>query len=250
MNPLPTPCRISATLRSLPGRALAMLPAVILALLPVMALLLALAPGNARVAEVCAVRVEQQARNADDQRIMSTVRALAQALGEVAQATPPAEREGKLIRAISPVRYGDGPWDYVFLSRGTVHLHTPGMEGAAGVDFADTTDANGVAFVREMQSRAILGGGFTDWAARRADGTTEIRRVYSLVVPGTEYWLGAWTTPDEATDAKNEARRETLAAADHATHRAALWGIMAGLPAALVLHRLLTSSQRMRQGKG
>lgn len=245
MHSLPSHRPSASTLRNLFARAISMLPAVLLALLPVTAMLLALAAGNTRVANESAARLERLALQDADARLVATVRSLAQALGELASSTPESSREELLVRAITPVRYGDGPWDYVFLSRGTVHIHTPGMEGATGVDFGNATDARGATFVREMQSRAVLGGGFTEWLALLSDGSTESRRVFSLVIPGTDYWLGAWTAPASLAEERETARRATLADADHAAHRAALWGIVAGIPAALLLHRLLTARNRL-----
>ncbi|NHZ48696.1 cache domain-containing protein, partial [Nitratidesulfovibrio liaohensis] len=126
-------------------------------------------------------------------RLAATVTALAQALGELA-ATQPDEnaRRELLVRAVDPVRTSAAHWDYVFLSRGTVNVHTPTLPDAGGVDFGAATDVHGVRFVQRMMDTARTGGGFTEWTADLGEGRTEARRAYTLAVPGTDYWLGAW----------------------------------------------------------
>ncbi|MEG6505419.1 cache domain-containing protein [Nitratidesulfovibrio sp. 1201_IL3209] len=142
---------------------------------------------------VTAAREQVLLAEARDSRLAATVTALAQALGELA-ATQPDEnaRRELLVRAVDPVRTGAAHWDYVFLSQGTVNVHTPTLPDAGGVDFDAATDVHGMRFVRRMMDTARAGGGFTEWTADVGDGRAEARRAYTLAVPGTDYWLGAW----------------------------------------------------------
>lgn len=245
MRCLPSPNSVNLV-RNLYARALKLLPAVVMAALPVMVTLVALNFGHERLANRAAQRAEAYGSESADKRLIATVRPLAQALGELAGTAPEAERERLLIRALTPVRYGEGPWDYVFLSKGTVNIMTPGVTGASGVDFANATDARGVTFVREMQSHAVLGGGFTQWVALLPDGTTETRRVYSLVIPGTDYWLGAWTTPQHLAAEQHNAATAAINDADHAARYAVLWGVLGSVPVALLLHRGIFSARRKK----
>lgn len=145
------------------------------------------------LATVTAAREQTLLEQARDSRLAATVTALAQALGELA-ATQPDEnaRRELLVRAVDPVRTSAAHWDYVFLSRGTVNVHTPTLPDAGGVDFGEATDVHGVRFVQRMMDTARTGGGFTEWTADLGEGRAEARRAYTLAVPGTDYWLGAW----------------------------------------------------------
>lgn len=147
----------------------------------------------APLSAITAAREQVLLAEARDSRLAATVTALAQALGELA-ATQPDEnaRRELLVRAVDPVRTGAAHWDYVFLSRGTVNVHTPTLPDAGGVDFGAATDVHGVRFVQHMMDTARAGGGFTEWTADIGDGRAEARRAYTLAVPGTDYWLGAW----------------------------------------------------------
>lgn len=164
------------------------------ALLPAAAGMFLTQGAMAPLPALTAAREQALLAEARDSRLAATVTALAQALGELA-ATQPDEnaRRALLVRAVDPVRTSAAHWDYVFLSRGTVNVHTPTLPDAGGVDFGDATDMRGVRFVRMMMDTARSGGGFTAWTANLGDGRTEARRAYTLAVPGTDYWLGAWT---------------------------------------------------------
>lgn len=163
------------------------------ALLPAAAGLFLAQCTMAPLSAVTAAREQTLLAEARDNRLATTVTALAQALGELA-ATQPDEnaRRELLMRAVDPVRTSAAHWDYVFLSRGTVNVHTPTLPDAGGVDFGAATDAHGVRFVQRMMDTARAGGGFTEWAADLGEGRSEARRAYTLAVPGTDYWLGAW----------------------------------------------------------
>lgn len=163
------------------------------ALLPAAAGLFLAQCTMAPLSAVTAAREQTLLAEARDSRLAATVTALAQALGELA-ATQPDEtaRRELLVRAVDPVRTSAAHWDYVFLSRGTVNVHTPTLPDAGGVDFGGATDVHGVRFVQRMMDTARAGGGFTEWTADLGEGRTEARRAYTLAVPGTDYWLGAW----------------------------------------------------------
>ncbi|WP_353118992.1 cache domain-containing protein [Nitratidesulfovibrio sp.] len=167
------------------------------ALLPAAAGLFLAQSTMAPLSAVTAAREQTLLATARDSRLAATVTALAQALGELA-ATQPDEnaRRELLVRAVDPVRTSTAHWDYVFLSRGTVNVHTPTLPDAGGVDFGTATDVHGVRFVQRMMDTARAGGGFTEWTADLGEGRTEARRAYTLAVPGTDYWLGAWAPAD------------------------------------------------------
>jgi len=164
------------------------------ALLPAAAGLFLAQCTMAPLSAVTAAREQTMLAQARDSRLAATVTALAQALGELAATQPDEDaRRELLVRAVDPVRTSAAHWDYVFLSRGTVNVHTPTLPDAGGVDFGAATDVHGVHFVRRMMDTARAGGGFTEWTADLGDGRAEARRAYTLAVPGTDYWLGAWT---------------------------------------------------------
>lgn len=167
------------------------------ALLPAAAGLFLAQCTMAPLANVTAAREQALLAETRDSRLAATVTALAQALGELAATQPDEDaRRGLLVRAVDPVRTSAAHWDYVFLSRGTVNVHTPTLPDAGGVDFGAATDVHGAPFVRRMMDTARAGGGFTEWTADLGDGRTEARRAYTLAVPGTDYWLGAWAPAD------------------------------------------------------
>lgn len=163
------------------------------ALLPAAAGLFLAQCTMAPLSAVTAAREQTLLAEARDSRLAATVTALAQALGELAATQPDEDaRRELLVRAVDPVRTSAAHWDYVFLSRGTVNVHTPTLPDAGGVDFGGAADVHGVPFVRRMMDTARAGGGFTEWTADLGEGRSEARRAYTLAVPGTDYWLGAW----------------------------------------------------------
>lgn len=228
---------LHATWRTLTG--LVSWRAFLLALLPAAAAMLFVQRTLAPLPAASMAHEQTLLAEARDQRLAATVTALAQALGELA-ATQPDEnaRRELLVRAVDPVRTSTARWDYVFLSQGTVNVHTPTLPDAGGVDFGEATDTHGVRFVQRMMDTGRSGGGFTDWTAPLGEGRTEARRAYSLAVPGTDYWLGAWAP---AAPAMRQDDRNTTRTTDFTTGRALRtgWGVAvcAALLAGVVARR-------------
>lgn len=166
---------------------------LVVLLLPVLATVLAAAYGLHGQLRTVAHRERQLHATASDQQLATALHVLAQSLGQLA-ATVEGDPRTLLITGLDQVRLNTGPWDHVSLSQGTRNIHTPGLPDIAGQDFATTRDARGTLIMQQMHTHALTGGGFTQWLAERADGSHEERRVYSLAIPGTEYWLAAWRT--------------------------------------------------------
>lgn len=166
---------------------------LVVLLLPVLAALLMAAYGLHGQLRTVAHRERQLHAAASDQQLATALHVLAQSLGQLA-ATVEGDPRTLLITGLDQVRLNTGPWDHVSLSQGTRNIHTPGLPDIAGQDFATTRDARGTLIMQQMHTHALTGGGFTQWLAERADGSREERRVYSLAIPGTEYWLAAWRT--------------------------------------------------------
>lgn len=147
--------------------------------------------------------------------LRSTVDATALVLGGALSATGLADEERKdiLAASLSDLTFKLSRSVYFTAWQGTRMVHSPMSPDAAGMDFAESLDARGVAFVRRVEEAAVNGGGFVGVllpgvpAGNGGHGSVVSgpveQMIYSRPLPHSEWHLAAflpYETPETGND--------------------------------------------------
>lgn len=136
---------------------------------------------------------------------------IAMALGAQLEGVTDATQQYDVIRkAIYDIRFEEDASGYYFVYRNTtvfVHAGNPQLETK---DLADTRDADGIYYVRELHQLALKGGGFLEYIFPKylPDNSTELtpKIAYVESIPGTDLWISTGVYVDNIDQEK--ARQE------------------------------------------
>jgi len=134
------------------------------------------------------------------EKVQVGTHSMAAALGElVAGIENEEERRELLIRAVDKVRFEDDRSGYYFVYEGTVVVTVPPSPGLSGKNLAETSDPDGVKFVRELAEAAATGGGFVNYVFEKPGFGLQPKVSYAKRIPGTRYWIGTGVYSDNVT---------------------------------------------------
>ncbi|ADP85482.1 methyl-accepting chemotaxis protein [Nitratidesulfovibrio vulgaris] len=118
------------------------------------------------------------------------------------------EKLAIIADAIEKARFESDNSGYFFVYTGTVNAAHPTQKQLIGKDLGNTTDREGVYYVRELARVAASGGGFVTFVFPKPGKGDLSKLGYAEAIPGTRYWIGTGIYIDNI-----DAARETL----HAT---------------------------------
>ncbi len=118
------------------------------------------------------------------------------------------EKLAIIADAIEKARFESDNSGYFFVYTGTVNAAHPTQKQLIGKDLGNTTDREGVYYVRELARVAANGGGFVTFVFPKPGKGDLSKLGYAEAIPGTRYWIGTGIYIDNI-----DAARETL----HAT---------------------------------
>ena len=119
---------------------------------------------------------------------------IAAALGEALKGVADPAQQAEIIgRYINDIRFENDKSGYYFVYRGTVVFVHPVQPALAGKDLNNTSDANGVYYVRELNENAKRGGGFVSFIFGKPQpggGVANAPKLaYVEMIPGTDLWI-------------------------------------------------------------
>ncbi|MDQ8204398.1 methyl-accepting chemotaxis protein [Pelagicoccus sp. SDUM812003] len=121
-----------------------------------------------------------------------------------------ADRMEALRIAIDDIRFEEDASGYFFIYKGTVNVALPPKKSLVGTDLGDSTDPNGVLFVRELRDQAQAGGGFVSYHFDKPGKGITPKLSYSEMIEGTDLWIGTGVYIDNIA-AQTEYLNVTLA---------------------------------------
>ncbi|STQ87025.1 putative methyl-accepting chemotaxis protein [Helicobacter muridarum] len=101
-----------------------------------------------------------------------------------------------IAKAIDKFRFEDDKSGYLFSFKGNVAVAHPTRKDMIGVDSSQLKDANGTAFINEMNIKANQGGGFVEYIFTKPlpDGryTNALKESYATLIPNSDgIWIGS-----------------------------------------------------------
>ncbi|MDR1211439.1 MAG: methyl-accepting chemotaxis protein [Spirochaetaceae bacterium] len=142
---------------------------------------------------------------------------MATALGAALSGISDPRQQYDIISShIKDYRFEEDQSGYYFTYKGTVIFMHPTLPQREGEDLGDTTDANGVYYVRELYAKARENGGFVSFvfpkppADQNGNMPNEPKLAYVCYIPGTDIWISTGIYIDNV-DAYKAELEENLA---------------------------------------
>lgn len=134
-------------------------------------------------------------------KVQVATHSMALALSEgVAEIPNRQEREEFLRRSVANIRFEEDDSGYFFVYEGTTVVTVPTNASLRGQDLNNTSDENGVFFVRELARQAEAGGGFVNYVFEKPGEGLQPKVSYAQMIPGTGYWIGTGVYADNVED--------------------------------------------------
>jgi len=106
---------------------------------------------------------------------------------------PLEDQESKveaIRKMVSDYRFEEDHSGYFFVYRGTEVVVLPPKPALEGKDLGNTTDPNGVEFVRELSRAAASGGGFVAYEFDKPGAGLQPKLAFSKRIEGSDMWMG------------------------------------------------------------
>lgn len=124
----------------------------------------------------------------------------------VSSAETEAEAREILRRHVADIRFEEDQSGYYFVYEDTTVVTVPPSPDLRGQDLSDTSDRNGVFYVRELAEAAAAGGGFVEYVFEKPGEGLQPKVSYAELIPGTDFWVGTGVYADNV-----ERRRQAVA---------------------------------------
>jgi methyl-accepting chemotaxis protein len=105
---------------------------------------------------------------------------------------------------VEDIRFEDDDSGYYFIYEDTTAVTVAPRPDLEGEDLADTTDPNGVFYVRELAAAAETGGGFVDYVFEKPGEGIQPKVSYAEMIPGTDFWIGTGVYVDNVATRQSE----------------------------------------------
>ncbi|AEF80656.1 methyl-accepting chemotaxis protein [Leadbettera azotonutricia] len=141
---------------------------------------------NSGIADAQQVMLEGQ-----QEKLKLGTQSMAVALGKALEGVTDRQEQHDIISAaIKDYRFEEDQSGYYFTYIGTVIFMHPTLPQREGDDLAQTADANGVYYVRELYANAQKGGGFVNFAFPKPPSMDIAPKLaYVEYIPGTDIWI-------------------------------------------------------------
>ncbi len=112
------------------------------------------------------------------------------------------EQEDILRSMVEHIRFEADKSGYFFAYRNTTCVALPTKKENVGKDLGQTTDPKGAFFVQELAKAAARGGDFVNYVFDKPGKGLVDKLSYSIMIPGTDIWIGTGVYIDNVADAK------------------------------------------------
>jgi methyl-accepting chemotaxis protein len=109
---------------------------------------------------------------------------------------------------VATARFEEDKSGYFFVYSGTVNTAHPTVPRLVGTDLGNTTDKNGVYYVRELAAQAAKGGGFVEFVFPKPEQGDQPKLGYAENIPGTKHWIGTGVYIDNVQAAETSISQE------------------------------------------
>jgi methyl-accepting chemotaxis protein len=125
------------------------------------------------------------------QKIKLGTETMAAALGKALAGVTGRQEQHDIIKSyIQEYRFEDDKSGYYYTYIGTVIFMHPTLPHREGEDLANTADAEGVYYVRELYENARAGGGFVSFIFPKPPAMENAPKLaYVMYIPGTDIWI-------------------------------------------------------------
>lgn len=142
------------------------------------------------------------------EKVMVATHSMAVALGtSVSDAESEADAREILRRAVADIRFEEDESGYFFIYEGTTVVTVAPSPQLEGQDLGDTTDPDGVFYVRELAEAARSGGGFVNYVFEKPGAGIQPKVSYAEMIPGTDFWIGTGVYVDNVAARQAEVAR-------------------------------------------
>ena len=121
----------------------------------------------------------------------------------------PAKKIELIRKMVDPIRFEDDKSGYYFVYENTTNVALPIRKESQGKDLAETKDKNGIFFVRDLMSKAKVGGGFVEYIFPKPNQGDQPKLAYAKMIPGTNMWIGTGVYIDNVEREKAKIRTES-----------------------------------------
>ncbi|MDR1319457.1 MAG: methyl-accepting chemotaxis protein [Treponema sp.] len=148
-----------------------------------------------------------------EEKIKLGTQTIAVALGSALAGISDRQEQHDIISDfIKDYRFEEDQSGYYFTYIGTVIFMHPTLPQREGEDLAQTTDANGVYYVRELYENAQKGGGFVSFTFPKPPSMENAPKLaYVEYIPGTDIWISTGIYIDNIAAHKTEIEQEMSA---------------------------------------
>lgn len=139
------------------------------------------------------------------EKVLVATHSMAVALGDVvADIDNEAEERELLKKAVENIRFEEDESGYYFIYEDTTALTVAPRPDLEGQDLSDTTDPNGVYYVRDLAVAAERGGGFVEYVFEKPGEGIQPKVSYAEMIPGTDFWIGTGVYVDNVATRQSE----------------------------------------------
>ncbi|TYT73274.1 methyl-accepting chemotaxis protein [Desulfobotulus mexicanus] len=125
------------------------------------------------------------------EKVYVATHSMALALGVIASETQNHDERVRLFRnMIQDIRFEEDKSGYYFIYDQTTNVALPTRPDLVGKDLGGAKDADGVYFVRELNSAAARGGDFVEYIFDKPGFGNQPKLAYAELIPGTSMWIG------------------------------------------------------------
>ncbi|MDR2618733.1 MAG: methyl-accepting chemotaxis protein [Treponema sp.] len=142
------------------------------------------------------------------EKIRLGTQTMAIALSKALEGVTDRQEQHDIIKSyIQEYRFEDDQSGYYYTYIGTVIFMHPTLPQREGEDLANTADANGVYYVRELYAGAQKGGGFVSFVFPKPPSMeTAPKLAYVEYIPGTDIWISTGIYIDNIENIKASIR--------------------------------------------
>jgi methyl-accepting chemotaxis protein len=125
------------------------------------------------------------------EKIRLGTQTMAVAIGKALEGITDRQEQHDIIKSyIQDYRFEDDQSGYYYTYIGTVIFMHPTLPQREGEDLGNTTDANGVYYVRDLYANAQKGGGFVAFSFPKPPSMEQAPKLaYVEYIPGTDIWI-------------------------------------------------------------
>lgn len=131
------------------------------------------------------------------EKVQVATHSMSIALAQAVQGIEDPQRRLEMLRgAVADIRFEEDESGYYFIYEGTRVVTVPPSPNLEGQDLADSSDENGVFFIRELANAAAAGGGFVEYVFEKPGQGIQPKVSYAETIPGTDFWIGTGVYAD------------------------------------------------------